>query len=108
LVGVFLVRRGFASEKVKGGKLVQVRVDVDEDVVKNVRITGDFFLHPEEVLEEIEESLVGVGVFEQEETILERLKRVIKEREAILVGFSAEGLVRVFKEAVSSCLQSGE
>lgn len=103
-----LVRRGFASEKEKGGKLVQVRVEVDEDEVKKVRITGDFFLHPEEVLKEMEDSLIGVGVFEEEETILERLKRVIKEREAILVGFSAEGLVRIFKEAVSSCLRSGE
>ena len=103
-----LVRRGFASEKEKGGKLVQVRVEVDEDEVKNVRITGDFFLHPEEVLEEIEECLVGIGVFEEEETILERLKRIIKERKAILVGFSVEGIVRIFKEAVSSCLRSGE
>ena len=102
------MRKGFASEKEKGGKLVQVRVEVDEDKVKNVKITGDFFLHPEEVLEEIEESFVGVRVFEEEKTILERLRRVIEEREAILVGFSAEGLVRIFKEAVSSCLRSGE
>ena len=103
-----LVRRGFASEKEKGGKLVQVRVEVDEDEVKKVSITGDFFLHPEEVLEEMEECLVGVRVFEEEETILERLKRIIKEREAVLVGFSVEGLVRIFKEAISSCLRIGE
>jgi len=103
-----LVRRGFASEKEKGGKLVQVRVEVDEDKVLKVRITGDFFLHPEEVLEEMEESFVGMGVFEEEEMILESVKKVIEEREAILVGFTVEGLVRIFKEAVSSCLRNGE
>lgn len=103
-----MVRRGFASEKEKGGKLVQVRVEVDEDKVLKVRITGDFFLHPEEVLEEMEESFVGMGVFEEEEMILESVKKVIEEREAILVGFTVEGLVRIFKEAVSSCLRNGE
>jgi len=85
-----------------------VRVEVDEDKVLKVRITGDFFLHPEEVLEEMEESFVGMGVFEEEEMILESVKKVIEEREAILVGFTVEGLVRIFKEAVSSCLRNGE
>ncbi len=47
-----------SKQKVKEGKVVKVEVEYDE-VIKNIRITGDFFLHPEDVLDEIEESIAG-------------------------------------------------
>ncbi|MBU4222635.1 MAG: lipoate--protein ligase family protein, partial [Euryarchaeota archaeon] len=48
-----------AKQKVKEGKVVKVEVDCDE-LIRKVRITGDFFLHPEDILEEIEKSMVGL------------------------------------------------
>jgi len=45
-----------ARQKVKEGKVVKVEVEYDE-VIKNIRITGDFFLHPEDILDKIEKSI---------------------------------------------------
>ncbi|MFH1849221.1 MAG: lipoate protein ligase C-terminal domain-containing protein [archaeon] len=44
--------------KVPGGKLVKVDLAYGETIQK-IRITGDFFMHPEEAIETIERELVG-------------------------------------------------
>ncbi len=49
-----------ADYKVKGGKLLRVRLRVGEDAcIAEIRITGDFFMHPEEALEALEQALLG-------------------------------------------------
>jgi len=44
-----------ARQKVKEGKVVKVEVEYDE-VIKNIRITGDFFLHPEDILDKLKKA----------------------------------------------------
>lgn len=49
-----------ADYKVKGGKLLRVRLQVSEDAhIAALSITGDFFMHPEEALETLEQALLG-------------------------------------------------
>ena len=36
--------------KVAGGKLVQVKLTPKNDKIQDIQITGDFFLHPEEMI----------------------------------------------------------
>ncbi|MBN1920248.1 MAG: hypothetical protein JW892_03310 [Anaerolineae bacterium] len=49
-----------ADYKVKGGKLLRVRLHVSEAVcITALSITGDFFMHPEEALETLEQALLG-------------------------------------------------
>ena len=48
-----------ANYKVPGGKLVKVKLDVSSGKINQVRILGDFFLHPEETILTIEDSLIG-------------------------------------------------
>jgi lipoate-protein ligase A len=45
--------------KVPRGKLVVADLEVDGDRLRDVRITGDFFIYPEEALGAITESLEG-------------------------------------------------
>lgn len=45
--------------KVPRGKLVVVDLDIDNDLVCNTRLTGDFFLYPEDALTSIIEALDG-------------------------------------------------
>jgi lipoate-protein ligase A len=45
--------------KVPGGKLVAVEVDVADGRLQGVRLSGDFFLEPDEALEVIDAALVG-------------------------------------------------
>lgn len=50
--------KGRAVRKVPGGKMVKAQVVYGETLAE-VTLTGDFFLHPEEALEEVESSLAG-------------------------------------------------
>ncbi len=43
--------------KVPRGKLVVVDLDIENDQVRNMRLTGDFFLYPEDALTSIVDAL---------------------------------------------------
>ncbi len=47
--------------KVAGGKLVAVDLEVEEDLLSAVRVSGDFFLEPDDALEDINNALVGMS-----------------------------------------------
>lgn len=77
--------------KVVGGKLIRIKADVEENILKNVKITGDFFLHPEEKIELIEKNLRNKKL-EREE--LERaIRKVVHENEIQLLGVSEKDFV---------------
>ena len=45
----------------KSKKLVKISLEYDEDskIINSITITGDFFLYPEETLDELEVNLIG-------------------------------------------------
>jgi lipoate-protein ligase A len=47
--------------KTPGGKLVRVDFDVQDGALRDVVVSGDFFLYPEEALTDITVSLDGVS-----------------------------------------------
>ncbi len=83
------------SYKVKGGKLIKVRLVKDKDLIRNIRIFGDFFIHPEESIDILEDSLKNVTLSEAEKKILDFFKNVE------LVGATAEDFVATVKIAYS-------
>ena len=46
----------------KSGKLLKIRLNYDEEqnCIKSIFITGDFFIYPEQALERLENNLIGV------------------------------------------------
>jgi lipoate-protein ligase A len=83
---------GKAEYKVEGGKLVKAQVERKDDRILRVKITGDFFIHPEEFLEELEEALAGKLL---DESILKGFIRSLAERRgAVLLGVSPEDLAK--------------
>jgi hypothetical protein len=48
-----------AEHKVKGGKLIRCTLQLSDNVIVDVKITGDFFMHPEESIEILENILKG-------------------------------------------------
>jgi len=86
------------EEKIPGGKLVCVEVSADGERVGKVRISGDFFLHPEEKIEEMERSLEGLPISSGEVEIRTKLEAALGN--AALVGVSPEDLARMFRKAV--------
>ncbi|MEE8400760.1 MAG: lipoate protein ligase C-terminal domain-containing protein [Candidatus Hydrothermarchaeaceae archaeon] len=59
-----------SAYKTKGG-LIRVSLEADEKI-NDILITGDFFIYPEESVEELEKALIGVSTNESE------LLRVVK------------------------------
>jgi len=83
---------GKATYKVKGGKLIKIQLRERADKIQEIKITGDFFLHPEELIEELEEALVGKPLKEQD--LAESIRRLMQERGATLLGASPEDLAK--------------
>ena len=44
--------------KVKGGKLIKCTLELDEGKIKRIKITGDFFIYPEDAIEKVDAGLI--------------------------------------------------
>jgi len=86
--------------KTPGGKLVVVDFDVEDGRLRNVMVTGDFFLYPEETLDRINAALEGMPADAGAEVMLEQLASAIPE-DASLVGFSPEAVVTAVQRGLS-------
>jgi lipoate-protein ligase A len=98
-LGLILIT--YSSQKVKEGKIVKVVVELD-DVIKKLKITGDFFLHPEDVLDDIEKSIVGLKKDVEFDTIVLKIHNIAKARDAQMIGISPESVASVIIEAIKS------
>ena len=86
--------KGVASHKVEGGKLVEAEVEVKEGVIVGINVTGDFFLHPEESISRLEESLRGTRVSEANKVVESFFQSGVKA-----YGVDAESVKKVILEA---------
>jgi hypothetical protein len=91
--------RSFAEQKVRGGKLVSVELEYS-DRIESVKILGDFFLYPEEVLYKIEKSLIGIDVSSTKEKISDKIGKVVSEEGAELIGMTPEAIAETIIMAV--------
>ncbi len=92
---------GEAVEKVPGGKLVRIKVKFD-DFIEDVRITGDFFLHPEQCIDEIENSLRNTPVDFQDDVITDKINEILEKEGAELIGIDSKTLSRTLKLAIEN------
>ena len=89
-----------ANYKVPGGKLLKVKLSVSSNQITQLTILGDFFLHPEDTIEKIEEALIGCTL--DENMLKKKIDTVLKENESILVGASSSDIVKVILIASSN------
>jgi len=89
-----------ASYKIPGGKLVKVKLSVISEKIDQVRVMGDFFLHPEETIQVIEESLIGCKQDENSIRIL--IEQILKNSEATLIGAAASDFSKTIMMAWKS------
>ncbi|MBI4009717.1 MAG: lipoate--protein ligase family protein [Candidatus Aenigmarchaeota archaeon] len=90
---------GVASEKVAGGKLVRVKVNYD-NVINSINIYGDFFLHPEDAIEDIERSLIGLKTDVDESLIAGIISEVVEVKGIQLIGITPEAISKAVKKAM--------
>ena len=90
-----------AELKVKGGKLVRVRIACEENIVFHIEITGDFFIHPEEGLDAIENVLVGLRLPVSASEVERLVNEVVTKGNIKMMGFSPMDLAMLVAGALA-------
>lgn len=76
--------------KVPEGKLLRIHLESKDDIIVSVKIHGDFFLHPEECISQLEQCLIGSQILRQE--IMQKIDTVLIQQSASMVGASSEAI----------------
>ena len=85
--------------KVPGGKLVAVDLDVVEDRLRDVSVSGDFFLEPDSALDDIDAAVNGLPVESDVATIAAAIRAALPEG-AQLLGFTPEAVGTAVRRAL--------
>jgi len=78
-----------------GGKLVKVTVRAQGRTIEDIRITGDFFTHPEGTIEALEGKLVGMGRGQIGGAV-----RGVLGGGNLVIGFNADELILMIEECL--------
>lgn len=86
------------ERKVKGGKLFRLRV-ITSDESFIIRLTGDFFLEPDEGLDIIERNLVDCFALSDKEEAKQKLTETISRANIRISGFDIVDIIDALWEA---------
>jgi hypothetical protein len=92
--------QGRAQKKVPGGKLVKVTVDYSPEKIIGVQILGDFFLHPEEGIERLENSVGGIPLPTTQDILATILKKTLRSQSMELLGAHPLDIAEAIMEAM--------
>jgi len=87
-----------SQRKVPGGKLVRIDAVCEGQVISDIRISGDFFVHPEEALFSIERGLDEMRLDGNEGDMAERVGLAVSAAGATLIGFGAGDIADLLRE----------
>jgi hypothetical protein len=87
-----------AVHKVEGGKMIKIQLSERNGIIQKIKITGDFFLHPEALIEELENCLTGKPI--EERSLTEHIKKLVQRRHGRLLGATAEDFAKCVLMAV--------
>ena len=88
------------THKIPNGKLVRISLDYDTATLQRAKICGDFFIHPEETIEEMEFVLRHLPVEAGEERIKRVLDAVVLTKNAQLIGIDTQSVAKLIHEAI--------
>lgn len=86
--------------KVPGGKLVVVDLEVDDGVIRDFRLAGDFFLEPDDALPLIDAAVDGLPATTDAAGIAAAVRGALPE-DAVLLGFTPEAVGVAVRRALS-------
>jgi len=89
----------YSSQKVKEGKIVKVETQFD-NVITKLKISGDFFIHPEEILDDIEKSMLDLNRDVSFDTLVHKIHKIVNDHDAQMIGISPESLALVIRETL--------
>lgn len=77
--------------KVPNGKLLKIFLEDFDGKIKSIKITGDFFAHPEENIEKMERALAGADL--NSDSLKNKLHDFIQKSPTQLFGLDIDYLV---------------
>ncbi|WP_040159361.1 lipoyl protein ligase domain-containing protein [Nigerium massiliense] len=88
--------------KVRGGKLVAVDIETDDQVITSAHVFGDFFLEPDDALEDISGAIVGQPVNVSAVALSQAIRARLDERtEPVeLIGFDTDAVAIAVRRAL--------
>lgn len=86
-----------AEYKIPGGKLVAVELEVVQNELRDIKIYGDFFMHPEESIKDLERTLKNTNKKEIEQKIID----FFKIKDITLVGIQPKDFTHVIRLALN-------
>lgn len=89
-----------AIYKVPNGKLLKIFLKDDGAQITELKITGDFFVYPEEQVEALEGALIGVAL--NDEALRNGIESFIQTHSVTLFGVDVESLVLTILKAHDS------
>ncbi len=88
------------THKIPNGKLVRISLEFDTTILQKIRINGDFFIHPEETIEEMERVLHNLPVESTQERIQQLLDQAVASKHAELIGIDTATVAKLIHEAI--------
>lgn len=86
--------------KVPGGKLVVVDLDVVDNTITNFKLAGDFFLEPDDALEDINDAVNGLAASSDAASIATAVRGALPVQ-ATLLGFSPESVAVAIRRSLA-------
>ena len=81
------------SSTTKLGKIVKISMSYNKEsqLIHSIKITGDFFIHPEEVIEQLEHGLCGIKL--EKQYLKNKIQLILENSE--FFGFEIDSLTDI-------------
>ncbi|MCA9353856.1 lipoate--protein ligase family protein [Candidatus Nomurabacteria bacterium] len=86
------------TKKIPNGKLLRIDLTSREGHISEISLTGDFFLHPEECIVDIEKALTGKSIDVKKAEIQDIIENVLGKKQAQLMGVSPRDIAEQVRE----------
>lgn len=87
-----------ATLRTKKG-LIEVELSIENNRMSTLKITGDFFIYPEEALEIIEQELLGITL--DKEQLKNKIEGIYKQQQISTPGITIDDWVTVILKAIN-------
>jgi hypothetical protein len=83
---------GKSTYKVEGGKMIKVKLCSKCGKIEKINIMGDFFLHPEELIEDLEKILIGIPLAENK--LRNTIQMFLETNNGIFIGAKSDDFAK--------------
>lgn len=90
-----------AEHKIPNGKLVVVDLEVLDDLLHTVSLSGDFFMEPPETIDIINSKLQGLSSKSDSTTIESIVEDILNSGDIMAYGINAAGIATVIQKALA-------